>query len=150
MALARGDTQLAFQHFARARERDPRFSPAHMNQGSVLLKAGDFAAAERAYRAALAVDGKARSSAIGLAIALRGQGKHKEARAPYERCSNTSQPTSPRSTTWPSCTPTSWTSARRPYRYSSATLARARCVTPIAGAPSATSGHPHGESGTPP
>jgi Flp pilus assembly protein TadD len=56
LALDRGDTQLAFTHFAHAGERNPRYAPAHMNRGSVLLKAGDFEAAERAYRAALGAD----------------------------------------------------------------------------------------------
>jgi tetratricopeptide (TPR) repeat protein len=51
----------------------------------VLLKAGDFAAAESAYRAAIHADAEAVDAQIGLAIALRGQNKHKEALAVYER-----------------------------------------------------------------
>jgi tetratricopeptide (TPR) repeat protein len=85
LALDRGDTQLAFTHFAAARELDPKHLPAHMNQGSVLLKAGDFDAAERAYRAAQAIEPSAADANIGLAIALRGQNKHKEAKALYEK-----------------------------------------------------------------
>jgi tetratricopeptide (TPR) repeat protein len=93
LALARGDTQLAFTHFAKAESLDPRFIPAHVNQGSVLLRAGDYEAAERAYRAAVQAEAKQGESAdarsvearIGLGIAQRGQGKYKEARATYEK-----------------------------------------------------------------
>jgi cytochrome c-type biogenesis protein CcmH/NrfG len=56
-----------------------------LNRGSVLLKAGDFAAAERAYREALQAERGSVPAEIGLAIALRGQNKHKEARELYER-----------------------------------------------------------------
>lgn len=90
LALERGDTQLAFTHFAQASSKDARFAPAHMNRGSVLLQAGDFRAAESAYRAALSADAAADDAQIGLAIALRGQGKHKEAKASYERVLSTS------------------------------------------------------------
>jgi len=90
LALARGDTQLAFTHFGKAENLDPRFTPAHVNQGSVLLRAGDYEAAERAYRAALAGEGKeieppSLDARVGLAIAQRGQGKYREARATYEK-----------------------------------------------------------------
>ena len=93
LALARGDTQLAFTHFAKAESLDARFIPAHVNQGSVLLRAGDYEAAERAYRAALqaeakqgeSVDARSVEARIGLGIAQRGQGKYKEARATYEK-----------------------------------------------------------------
>lgn len=90
LALARGDTQLAFTHFGKAEGLDTRFSPAHVNQGSVLLRAGDYEAAERAYRAALAVEPKeielgSLDARIGLGIAQRGQGKYREARATYEK-----------------------------------------------------------------
>jgi len=84
LALARGDTQLAFTHFERARTLDPRFLPAHLDEGSVLLRAGDYDAAERVYRAAVQVDGGPEAM-IGLAIAQRGRGKYKEARATYEK-----------------------------------------------------------------
>ncbi|MDB4985211.1 MAG: repeat protein [Myxococcaceae bacterium] len=90
LALARGDTQLAFTQFAKAEELDARFQPAHVNQGSVLLRAGDYEAAERAYRAALHANTQeaeldAVDARIGLGIAQRGQGKYKEARATYEK-----------------------------------------------------------------
>ncbi len=92
LALARGDTQLAFTHFSKAESLDPSFWPAHVNQGSVLLRAGDYAAAERAYRAALPAGADttlptatALEARVGLGIALRGQGKYKEARATYEK-----------------------------------------------------------------
>jgi tetratricopeptide (TPR) repeat protein len=91
LALARGDTQLAFTHFGRAEQLDPHFLPAHVNQGSVLLRAGDYEAAERAYKAAVhEKEDPARASLredalIGLGIAQRGQGKYREARATYEK-----------------------------------------------------------------
>jgi tetratricopeptide (TPR) repeat protein len=91
LALARGDTQLAFTHFGKAEQLDARFLPAHINQGSVLLRAGDYEGAERSYRAALtgsrdpALASLHTDAQIGLAIALRGQGKFREARATYEK-----------------------------------------------------------------
>lgn len=96
LALARGDTQLAFTHFGKAEQLDPRFVPAHLNQGSVLLRAGDYEGAERAYKAAvgheredpaLTVGGASlhEDALIGLGIAQRGQGKYREARATYEK-----------------------------------------------------------------
>jgi tetratricopeptide (TPR) repeat protein len=90
LALSRGDTQLAFTHFGKAEDLDTRFLPAHVNQGSVLLRAGDYEAAERAYRAALSADAKGKDvesldARVGLGIAQRGQGKYKEARATYEK-----------------------------------------------------------------
>jgi tetratricopeptide (TPR) repeat protein len=90
LALARGDTQLAFTHFAKAEALDARFTPAHVNQGSVLLRAGDYEAAERAYRAALVGEPReielgSLDARIGLGIAQRGQGKYRDARATYEK-----------------------------------------------------------------
>jgi len=88
LALDRGDTQLSFTHFGKAENIDPRFLPAHMNKASVLLTAGDYEQAEQAYRAAIAAASDPRALAdarVGLGIAQRGQGKHKEARATYEK-----------------------------------------------------------------
>ncbi len=91
LALARGDTQLAFTHFGKAEQLDPHFLPAHLNQGSVLLRAGDYEGAERAYKAAVheredpALATLREHALIGLGIAQRGQGKYREARATYEK-----------------------------------------------------------------
>jgi tetratricopeptide (TPR) repeat protein len=91
LALARGDTQLAFTHFGKAEQLDPHFLPAHLNQGSVLLRAGDYEGAERAYKAAVheredpAAALLREDALIGLGIAQRGQGKYREARATYEK-----------------------------------------------------------------
>lgn len=88
LALDRGDTQLSFTHFEKAESLDARFLPAHLNKASVLLAAGDYVEAERAYRAAISATSDAEALAdarVGLGIALRGQGKHKEARATYEK-----------------------------------------------------------------
>ena len=84
-ALARGDTQLAFEHFEAALAVDASFAPARLNQASVLLRAGDYAGAERAYRAVLEHEANHDAAAIGLAIALRGQGKHDAALTEYEK-----------------------------------------------------------------
>ncbi|MET0387348.1 MAG: tetratricopeptide repeat protein, partial [Polyangiales bacterium] len=55
LALARGDTQRAFDEFEKATASDARFVPARLNRASVLLRAGDYAAAQREYRAVLEV-----------------------------------------------------------------------------------------------
>jgi len=56
----------------------------------VLLRAGDYDGAERAFRAALQAEGKDQGiddqdARVGLGIAQRGLGKYKEARATYEK-----------------------------------------------------------------
>lgn len=84
-SLVRGDTQLAFEHFEAALALDPSFAPARLNQASVLLRAGDYAGAERAYRAVLEHEAGHDGAAVGLAIALRGQAKHEAALAEYEK-----------------------------------------------------------------
>ena len=83
--LARGDTQAAFQQFARATDLDPTFVAAHMNEGSVLLHAGDWAGAIEQYRAVLRQDDDHLDARVALGAALRGQGEHRAARREYER-----------------------------------------------------------------
>jgi tetratricopeptide (TPR) repeat protein len=86
LALARGDTQLAFEQFEKAVEMDPAFSPARLNRASVLLRAGDYAAAQSEYDKVVssAKGPDALSARVGLGVALRGQGKHAEAEKAYE------------------------------------------------------------------
>jgi cytochrome c-type biogenesis protein CcmH/NrfG len=51
----------------------------------VLLRAGDFDHAEGAYRSAGAADPRDLDAQVGLGIALRGRGKHRQAQAVYEK-----------------------------------------------------------------
>jgi tetratricopeptide (TPR) repeat protein len=84
-ALARGDTQLAFQHFEHAREADAGFAPARLNRAAVLLRAGDYAAAADEYEKVLDKQQDDDDARVGLAVALRGQNKHAQAAQQYER-----------------------------------------------------------------
>lgn len=83
LALARGDTQAAFVAFQEAIAADAAFTPAHMNQGSVLLKSGDYAGAVAEYRAVLEVDGDDLDARCALGVALRGSGELLAARRTY-------------------------------------------------------------------
>ncbi|MFW6050290.1 MAG: tetratricopeptide repeat protein [Myxococcota bacterium] len=85
LELARGDTQLAFQHFAKAIEADPRYAPARMNQGAVLLKAGDYAGALAEYETVVELDPSHLDARVALGAALRGLGKHRQAGRQYQR-----------------------------------------------------------------
>jgi len=49
------------------------------------LQAGDFGAAEKAYRAALRADPRSLDARLGLGVALRGAGKHRAAKKQYQR-----------------------------------------------------------------
>ena len=53
--------------------------------GNVLLRAGAFAEAEKAFRQVLVTIPTDEGATLGLAISLRGQKKHEEARAMYEK-----------------------------------------------------------------
>jgi tetratricopeptide (TPR) repeat protein len=84
-ALARGDTQLAFQHFERAQKADQAFAPARLNRAAVLLRAGDYEAAVGDYEQVLAQHEDHADARVGLGVALRGQGKHAQAARQYEK-----------------------------------------------------------------
>lgn len=85
LALARGDTQRAFDEFDAAVASDPAFTAARMNRASVLLRSGDYASARAEYAKVLEVDAKLVAARVGLGIALRGLGQHKDAEREYER-----------------------------------------------------------------
>jgi tetratricopeptide (TPR) repeat protein len=85
LELARGDTQAAFEQFDRAIALDASYAPAHLNQGSVLLHAGDYAGAEAHYRAVLEAHEDDLDARVALAISLRGRGEHADAQREYER-----------------------------------------------------------------
>jgi len=84
LELQRGDTQAAFEAFARAIALDPGLSEAHENQGSVLLHAGDYAGAAAEFRAVLERDADDVDARVALGICLRGQGEHAAAQREYE------------------------------------------------------------------
>ena len=73
---------MAFQHFARASEMDPKDTVARLNMGVVLLQAGVYPRAEKEFRAVLDVESDNDEAALGLAAALRGQGK-RDSTGPY-------------------------------------------------------------------
>lgn len=84
-AVARGDTQLAFQKFEAALALDGAFAPARLNRAVVLLRAGSYERAAAEYRKVLEQDESHAAAHVGLGIALRGLGKHEEAAAEYEK-----------------------------------------------------------------
>jgi tetratricopeptide (TPR) repeat protein len=80
--LKLGDDALAFRHFARASELDPKDTTARLNVATVLLQAGVYDKAAEQFRAALEAEPENSAAALGLAAARRGQGKREET-APY-------------------------------------------------------------------
>ncbi len=85
LELGRGDTQAAFQAFGEATVLDPGFTAAHMNEGSVLLLAGNYAGAEVEYRAVLAQEPENADAMVALGITLRGQDNPRQARRLYRQ-----------------------------------------------------------------
>ncbi len=84
IALERGDDAMAFKHFVRASELDPKDTTARLNMGTVLLQAGVYDAAEKEFRAVLAVKKDDDDATVGLAAALRGQGTRYK-KEPYSK-----------------------------------------------------------------
>ena len=84
-ALARGDTQLAFQRFEQALSLDGTFGAARMNRAGVLVRVGSYERAATEYRRVLEQDEAHPGARVGLGISLRGLGKHAEAASEYER-----------------------------------------------------------------
>jgi tetratricopeptide (TPR) repeat protein len=84
MALATGDRKAAIEHLNQAVEledalnyAEPRgwYLPVRETLGGVLLASGDYAAAERVFRADLANNPRSGRSLFGLQESLKGQGK---------------------------------------------------------------------------
>lgn len=82
IALERGEDALAFAHFARATQLDPRDTAAALNVATVLLRAGVYERAEKQFRAVLDIEPESITAKLGLAAALRGQGS-RDNPAPY-------------------------------------------------------------------
>jgi tetratricopeptide (TPR) repeat protein len=82
VSLKKGDDAVAFQHFARASELDRKETTARQNMGVVLLQAGVYPRAEKEFRAVIEVEPENDEATLGLAAALRGQGK-RDNQAPY-------------------------------------------------------------------
>lgn len=80
--LEQGDDALAFRHFARASELDPKDTTARLNVATVLLQAGVYDKAAEQFRFALDAEPENASAALGLAAARRAQGKREET-APF-------------------------------------------------------------------
>jgi tetratricopeptide (TPR) repeat protein len=85
LALARGDTQRAFDEFDKAGHNDERFTPARLNRASVLLRAGDYAAARGEYEKVLEVAPDTLDARVALGVCLRGLNKQAEAEAEYQK-----------------------------------------------------------------
>ena len=75
ISLRKGDDAVAFKHFQRASELDPKDTTARLNSGTVLLQAGVYDKAAQEFRAVLAVEPSSPDAMLGLAAARRGQGK---------------------------------------------------------------------------
>lgn len=83
IALKKGDDALAFSHFVKASELDPKDTTARLNMGTVLLQAGIYDKADEQFRAVLEVKPDDVDATLGLAAALRGQGG-RDKDAPYK------------------------------------------------------------------
>jgi tetratricopeptide (TPR) repeat protein len=75
ISLRKGDDAVAFKHFQRASELDPKDTTARLNTGTVLLQAGVYDKAAGEFRAVLAVEPESTDAMLGLAAARRGQTK---------------------------------------------------------------------------
>jgi len=75
ISLRKGDDAVAFKHFQRASELDPKDTTARLNTGTVLLQAGVYDRAAQEFRAVLAAEPESTDAMLGLAAARRGQGK---------------------------------------------------------------------------
>lgn len=75
ISLRKGDDAVAFRHFQRASELDPKDTTARLNTGTVLLQAGVYDRAAQEFRAVLTVEPESIDAMLGLAAARRGQAK---------------------------------------------------------------------------
>ncbi|HEY2407428.1 MAG TPA: tetratricopeptide repeat protein [Polyangiaceae bacterium] len=82
ISLRKGDDAVAFKHFQRASELDPKDTTARLNTGTVLVQAGVYDKAAQEFRAVLEVEPDNIDAMVGLAAARRGQGK-REDQSPY-------------------------------------------------------------------
>jgi tetratricopeptide (TPR) repeat protein len=85
LALQRGKDQEAFQRLDHATELDPSFRDARFNKATVLLDAGDYAAARSELQAALKGRDDDLDALVALGVAERGLGEHAAARRTWER-----------------------------------------------------------------
>ena len=87
LAMAQGKDQEAFQRLDQATDLDPNFRDARFNKATVLLDAGDYAAARTELQAALKgqEDGTDLDALVALGVAERGLGDHAAARRTWER-----------------------------------------------------------------
>src|SRR5262249_32672009 len=72
------DDAVAFKHFQRASELDPKDTTARLNTGTVLVQAGVYDKAAQEFRAVLDVEPDSIDAMLGLAAARRGQGKRED------------------------------------------------------------------------
>ncbi len=83
MALQDRDRELAFSYFERATKEEPNLAAAYANLGALHLQSRSFAEAERVFRKAEAFDRDFEEAALGLGVALEGQGKFEAAHEIY-------------------------------------------------------------------
>jgi tetratricopeptide (TPR) repeat protein len=83
IALAKGDDAVAFRHFVRASELDPKDTAARLNMGTVLLQAGIYDRAAEQFRAVLQIKPNDVPATLALAAAVRGQGS-RDKPGPYQ------------------------------------------------------------------
>jgi tetratricopeptide (TPR) repeat protein len=83
ISLKQGDDAVAFRHFARASELDPKDTTARLNMATVLLQAGVHEAAAEQFSAVLAVSPNETMATLGLAAATRARGSRDD-KAPYQ------------------------------------------------------------------
>jgi tetratricopeptide (TPR) repeat protein len=75
ISLERGDDAVAFRHFQRASELDPKDTTARINIGTVLLRAGVYDRAANELKAVLQIEPDNSAAALTLAAAIRGRAK---------------------------------------------------------------------------
>lgn len=84
VAMGEGDDQLAFSYFDKAAELDPQYVDTRFNKAGVLLDAGDYEGAKAELDTITQIAPDDMAARVALGVALRGLGKHDQARGAWE------------------------------------------------------------------
>jgi tetratricopeptide (TPR) repeat protein len=84
-ALMEKNRELAIEYFEKASKASPRIAAPLVNLGALYLQSASFKAAEPLFAKALETDPDFEDAALGLGVAVEGQGNSAEAHAVYAR-----------------------------------------------------------------
>ena len=84
MALDDKNRPLAINYFEKATQSEPKVAAPFVNLGALFLQSRSYGAAEKLFKEARSIDENFEDAALGLGVALEGQGKFDEAHANYK------------------------------------------------------------------